>query len=283
VSEQQKTTRLAGFGASFAGTVRGAGDDKPGPVRRLLTLTGTTVVVAAVVLGAGYLINRGAGQPGDRHSAAAVPSARAGSGLVGGTPSSNASTADAGRAVTNHDPAASGTGAGNDPSHQPAPTTPAGGQPTGPAGKPAGNDGGGSSSSGKTHVTARVGSDTSSIVSNSSGLCLDVTDGGGTGTPLQVWDCAGNAQQAWTFTAGTVRNRGLCIDITNGSQSDGATLRVATCNGGWAQKWTVNSGNDLANTVIGKCADLKDQGTSNGTRVQLWQCVGGDNQKFHLG
>ena len=34
------------------------------------------------------------------------------------------------------------------------------------------------------------------------------------------------------------------------------------------------------NTQIGKCVDITDKGTANGTALQLWTCYGTDNQKW---
>jgi hypothetical protein len=38
-------------------------------------------------------------------------------------------------------------------------------------------------------------------------------------------------------------------------------------------------------TIVGVssrlCLDVNDQGTANGTRVQLWTCNGGDNQRWN--
>jgi hypothetical protein len=58
---------------------------------------------------------------------------------------------------------------------------------------------------------------------------------------------------------------------------------LAKCNGSSAQKFTLNSSNDLVNLNADKCVDVKDQQTANGTPLQLWSCGGTSNQKWHLG
>ncbi|WP_405884593.1 ricin-type beta-trefoil lectin domain protein [Streptomyces sp. NBC_01136] len=122
------------------------------------------------------------------------------------------------------------------------------------------------------------------IVGYGSSKCVEVSAHAGVdGSPLRLWGCDGDAWQKWVFKSdGSVRAMGLCLDIANASQSDGAVIQLATCNGGWAQRFNLNSSHDLVNTVIGKCVDAKDSGTANGTRLQLWDCGGTSNQKWYL-
>lgn len=101
--------------------------------------------------------------------------------------------------------------------------------------------------------------------------------------PLTLQGCAEDAWQKWVFASdGTVRSEGMCLDIANASRDNGATIQLARCNGGWAQKFNLNSSHDLVNSQIGMCVDAKDMGTAVGTRLQLWECGGTSNQKWHL-
>lgn len=122
------------------------------------------------------------------------------------------------------------------------------------------------------------------IAGYASSKCIEVSaHAGKDGSPLRLWGCDGDAWQKWVFASdGSVRSMGLCLDIANASQDNGATVQLAVCNGGWAQKFNLNSSHDLVNSVIGKCVDAKDAGTANGTRLQLWDCAGTSNQKWHL-
>ncbi|MCS0603750.1 ricin-type beta-trefoil lectin domain protein [Streptomyces sp. LP11] len=123
------------------------------------------------------------------------------------------------------------------------------------------------------------------IVGYGSAKCVEVSaHAGKDGSPLRLWSCDGDAWQKWVFKSdGSVRSMGLCLDIANASQADGAAIQLARCNGGWAQRFRLNSAHDLVNTQIGKCVDAKDNGSGNGTRLQLWECSGTSNQKWHLG
>jgi hypothetical protein len=103
------------------------------------------------------------------------------------------------------------------------------------------------------------------------------------GSPLQLWDCAGSANQEWEFRDdGTVRSLGLCMDVAGGSTDDGAVIQLARCSGNPAQQFGLSSAGDLVNPQADKCVDAKDNGTGNGTKLQLWTCAGTANQKWRV-
>ncbi|MFF3606800.1 ricin-type beta-trefoil lectin domain protein [Streptomyces sp. NPDC002463] len=120
------------------------------------------------------------------------------------------------------------------------------------------------------------------VFSHASQRCVDVVGGkAAPGAALMIWDCSGSASQRWTFPSdGTMRALGLCAEVTGGSTADGADLRMASCDGGAAQRITLNVRHDLAASQANKCLDVRDNLTSNGTRLQLWSCNGHDNQKW---
>jgi Ricin-type beta-trefoil lectin domain. len=122
------------------------------------------------------------------------------------------------------------------------------------------------------------------IMGYGSSRCIGVSaHKGSDGSPLTLQGCAEDAWQKWVFASdGTVRSEGMCLDIANASRDNGATIQLARCNGGWAQKFNLNSSHDLVNSQIGMCVDAKDMGTAVGTRLQLWECGGTSNQKWHL-
>ncbi|MEU2053848.1 RICIN domain-containing protein, partial [Streptomyces bungoensis] len=125
------------------------------------------------------------------------------------------------------------------------------------------------------------------IIGQASNRCVDVTDAQGgkgkDGTRLQLWDCAGSANQKWDFRGdGTVRSLGLCMDVAWGSKDDGAAIQLARCSGNPAQQFVLSTRGDLVNPQADKCVDAVDNGTGNGTKLQLWTCAGTPNQKWRL-
>ncbi|MDR7276483.1 ricin-type beta-trefoil lectin domain protein [Catenuloplanes atrovinosus] len=100
------------------------------------------------------------------------------------------------------------------------------------------------------------------------------------GATLQLWTCTGGASQKFTFENGTIRHKGLCMDLAWASSDDGTRIQLATCNGGWAQRFKVNTAHDLVNTEVGKCVDVVDWNDANGAALQLWTCKGETNQKW---
>ncbi|MEU0144960.1 ricin-type beta-trefoil lectin domain protein [Streptomyces sp. NPDC006288] len=117
------------------------------------------------------------------------------------------------------------------------------------------------------------------------GKCLDATGSSGSdGTPVQIWDCTGAANQKWTVPGdGSLRVLGACLDVTSGSTADGAKVQLYTCNGSGAQRWTYDSSTgDVVNTAAGKCLDVTGRSSANGARLQIWTCTGAANQKWRL-
>jgi hypothetical protein len=123
---------------------------------------------------------------------------------------------------------------------------------------------------------------TDPIIGIGSGRCIDILDGSMTqGQPLQIWDCSGAAWQKWTLSGGTIRNGEWCMHVSG--SANGAPIVIAKCNGSGAQQFTLNGANDIVNGPADKCVDVKDKQKGNGARLQLWSCGGTDNQKWRRG
>jgi hypothetical protein len=131
-------------------------------------------------------------------------------------------------------------------------------------------------------VQGPVSAPTRMLMSLASGRCIDVTGGEpDDGTPLQIRDCTGGARQLWTFERdGTVRSMGLCMDAAWGSSGDGTVIQLVRCHGGPAQHFALYGDGELVNLGSGKCVDVVDMETANGTRLQLWECAGTSNQRW---
>ncbi|WP_211593393.1 RICIN domain-containing protein [Microbispora sp. H10836] len=125
------------------------------------------------------------------------------------------------------------------------------------------------------------------LVGAASGRCLDVKGNVDTlGTPLDIWDCNGQANQGFEFTsAGELRtmNGTRCVDAYNNQTSPGTQVIIWSCNGQANQKWRQNPDGSIAGTQSGLCLDVDHAGTANGTAVILWTCNGQSNQKWSNG
>ncbi|WP_328373065.1 ricin-type beta-trefoil lectin domain protein [Micromonospora zamorensis] len=118
------------------------------------------------------------------------------------------------------------------------------------------------------------------IVGHGSGKCIDVTDGAYLSRPrLQIWTCdGGGPNQAWTiYDDGTIRAFKRCMTLTGGA-GNGSAIVLEACNGSAAQRFTLNKAHDLV--AGGRCVDVIDHGTGDGTKLHLWDCAGTDNQKW---
>ncbi|WBB76079.1 RICIN domain-containing protein [Micromonospora sp. WMMD1128] len=74
---------------------------------------------------------------------------------------------------------------------------------------------------------------------------------------------------------------GRCVDVPNGTTTNGTQTQLYDCWGGTMQRWTYTSARQLQ--VFGnKCLDANGQGTSNGTTVIIWDCHGQANQQWNL-
>jgi len=45
----------------------------------------------------------------------------------------------------------------------------------------------------------------------------------------------------------------------------------------------VTGARDIVNIAANKCLDVTDNNSANGTRLQIWECGGGANQKWTVG
>ncbi|WP_426502768.1 GH12 family glycosyl hydrolase domain-containing protein [Dactylosporangium sp. McL0621] len=119
------------------------------------------------------------------------------------------------------------------------------------------------------------------IVGAQSGRCVDVPNASQTaGTAVQLWDCNGQANQAWNYTSSKQLQvyGSMCLDASGRGTTNGTAVIIWTCNGQANQQWNVNSNGTITGVQSGLCVDAP--GTANGTRLQLWSCNGQANQRF---
>jgi hypothetical protein len=121
------------------------------------------------------------------------------------------------------------------------------------------------------------------IVGVQSGRCLDVTGvSTNNGTQVELWDCNGQTNQSWTYTASkqlTVYGN-KCLDVSNQGTANGTSVVIWDCNGQINQQWNVNANGTITGVQSGRCLDANNRGTANGTRIIIWDCNGQTNQQW---
>ncbi|MFG2050813.1 PQQ-dependent sugar dehydrogenase [Micromonospora sp. NPDC048935] len=125
---------------------------------------------------------------------------------------------------------------------------------------------------------------TSTVVSAASGRCLDVVGNVRTaGAGINIYDCNGQANQAWTLTsAGELRvyDETMCLDVVGQDTTAPATVQINTCGGGANQRWRINTNGTIVGVQSGLCLDVNGGATANSTPVGLWTCNGQANQRW---
>jgi endo-1,4-beta-xylanase len=121
----------------------------------------------------------------------------------------------------------------------------------------------------------------SRIVGTQSGRCVDVPNASrNNGTRVQLYDCNGQANQAWTLTSSrqlTVYGT-MCLDAAGSGNT--SAVQIYSCNGQANQQWNVNANGTVTGVQSGRCLDV--WGTGNGQQIQIYDCNGQANQRFSL-
>jgi len=134
-----------------------------------------------------------------------------------------------------------------------------------------------------------TGSSSGPLHAVGAGKCLDDPNSTTTnGTQQQIWDCSGQANQAWTHTSSgqltvTVGGTTECLDANNQGTTNGTKAIIWSCNGQANQQWNLNSNGTVTGTQSGLCLDVTSASTTDGALVELWTCNGGTNQQWTLG
>ncbi|MCX5055913.1 MULTISPECIES: non-reducing end alpha-L-arabinofuranosidase family hydrolase [unclassified Streptomyces] len=126
------------------------------------------------------------------------------------------------------------------------------------------------------------------------GRVLDQPAGkNGNGTPLQVRDAGGAANQRWragrnsdgSYTLTNVAS-GRVLAEPGGRTGNGTRTQVRDSNGGANQHWRAGRNSDgsytLTNVASGRALEIPGGRTANGTPVRIWDSNGGANQHWNF-
>ncbi|KAF9259747.1 ricin B lectin, partial [Marasmius fiardii PR-910] len=114
------------------------------------------------------------------------------------------------------------------------------------------------------------------------GICLGAASNSD-GAAVQLQSCSGATSQSWTRSGSTIRVYGnKCLDVTNGSATNGNKMQIWTCaDNNTNQMWSV-SGNTIGWSGHPFCLDNTDGSMAPGNQVQIWACTGGPNQQWQF-
>jgi hypothetical protein len=130
------------------------------------------------------------------------------------------------------------------------------------------------------------------LVNPVSGRCLDDPGASTTnGTQLDIYDCVtGAANEQWTLPYSTPSSVGpitsgitssKCITDYGAITTNGNPINIYDCVSGAAdQHWTIEPNGTLQ--VLGKCMGVVGYGTSDGSKIELYSCLGQTNQQWRV-
>jgi hypothetical protein len=99
--------------------------------------------------------------------------------------------------------------------------------------------------------------------------------------PIILNTCDGSAGQQWsTYSDGTLRAQGGCLDLHDGGKTSGTDVNWYPCDGNAAQVWTPEPSGELYNAYSGLC--LTDPGTYDGSPLTIEACQASAKQKWSL-
>ncbi|KAF7337405.1 hypothetical protein MSAN_02266900 [Mycena sanguinolenta] len=118
----------------------------------------------------------------------------------------------------------------------------------------------------------------------SSNMCLTAPTNANGGTVV-IQPCNGSSSQSWTQNGQTIVVYGnMCLDVTNGSSSNGVKMQIWSCASNDAnQHFTVTSAKHIQWTSKSQCLDLTGGSLTSGNQIQIWTCeTGNANQVWNI-
>ncbi|MEU5692259.1 ricin-type beta-trefoil lectin domain protein [Actinosynnema sp. NPDC020468] len=113
------------------------------------------------------------------------------------------------------------------------------------------------------------------------GKCADVKGENPANGVVWLWTCFGPVGETYLgLNDGTIRTIGTCLDI--GNVVNGTAVGVYNCHNGLSQQWSVRPDGTVVNVQSTRCVDVQAGATADGTKIQLWDCVGTPQQRWSV-
>ncbi|MGC4093089.1 MAG: ricin-type beta-trefoil lectin domain protein [Polyangiaceae bacterium] len=111
------------------------------------------------------------------------------------------------------------------------------------------------------------------------------------GSLLVTRECNGAADQAWTVNANSGQmsissgSQTLCAELPNGNEASGSFLRLVSCTGGTAQRFSLTNLGEIK--FVNQCFDVVGGDVSDGRAIQMYSCKAASdrskvNQQWHF-
>ncbi|WP_156725825.1 ricin-type beta-trefoil lectin domain protein [Streptomyces apocyni] len=120
------------------------------------------------------------------------------------------------------------------------------------------------------------------LKNEATGTCVDAEGASSrNGTDIIGWDCSGERHQGWWYDKSTKslhieQTHDRCLDVPEGTYTEGAALTLWNCHGGANQRFTNDSGTLRPAEANGLCVTL----ASPKGAVKLQKCDGSASQRF---
>jgi|GEM_PF-4883426 len=144
------------------------------------------------------------------------------------------------------------------------------------------------SASGTSDAALTVGQ---SFTDSAAGITITASAKGGSGSD-QYMDVAVSFSAPALYSGGVYELQpqcapGLALDVSGGSDSDGANVQIWTSHGGASQQWKIEDEGGGVWELLPLCApgrrlDVTGAGTGNGTNAELWTDYSSANQRWAL-
>lgn len=116
------------------------------------------------------------------------------------------------------------------------------------------------------------------LVNPATGNCL-AASAGTDGTPLTLQPCTDAPPQKWSFAGtGSIRTKGLCMDVAWGGITPGTVVQIAKCSGNPAQRFSLQG-----DTLYSQKANLCATAMGGGAGIRLQACGNNEAQIFKQG
>jgi len=119
------------------------------------------------------------------------------------------------------------------------------------------------------------------ILEGIGGRCADVKGEDPANGVIWLWGCFGPPGETYIRQQdGTIGAMGWCLDVA--ALGNGTAIGPFNCHNGLSQQWSIRPDATIVNIESDRCMDVEAGNTADGTKIQLWDCVGTPQQRWSV-